>query len=437
MALATLRVTIGKSRMQLQHIKMTRAVNSKKEVVSINEVANGKSCSCYCIVCNSPLIARQGNERSWSFAHDSSYDIECKWSGETELHLRLKEYLLKQSFIEVPVGINFPRLEKIKIDETNEELRIESINRIPDITVNSNGELIHIEVAVSHFCDKEKIINYKESNINAIEFDFSSFKAAGDVITDEDISSYFSANTSSAKWLSVAPAGNIGQMIHDHERSLLHQLNEKHKQDITQRESKLRDLDYQILQKQQFLSVATQQFNDSDYKTRTLSDLDVEFKSQKASLQRQLEHIRREGIRRAEFDAKNTFNSEINTHLKALKDEFLTNNLTLIEEYKQQIEITKQELDSNTQLLLENKLELNTLKAESENIEKALALIEPKIRAVAQARKQLTRILPEFKMYFRKTGTPNPFDFDLENKLNVDIIDELYLKIMTNLSLKP
>ena len=81
--------------MRLEHIKMTRALNELDEIVGIQKVKNGKGCNCHCIVCNSPLIARQGKKRSWHFAHDTSQgEIDCAWSGETELHLRVKEYLL-------------------------------------------------------------------------------------------------------------------------------------------------------------------------------------------------------------------------------------------------------------------------------------------------------------------------------------------------------
>jgi hypothetical protein len=58
--------------------------------------------------------------------------------------------------------------------------------------------------------------------------------------------------------------------------------------------------------------------------------------------------------------------------------------------------------------------------------EKMLEELNSRIRIVAQARNQLTTILPEFKEFHRKTGTPNPFPADLDNKLNTTIIEELY-----------
>ena len=55
-----------------------------------------------------------------------------------------------------------------------------------------------------------------------IEFDFSNFVPTSEVITLEEVSDLF--ESSNAKWLSIAPAGFIGELCHAHERQSIKDL---------------------------------------------------------------------------------------------------------------------------------------------------------------------------------------------------------------------
>ncbi|MFT7009514.1 MAG: hypothetical protein ACJAXJ_004063 [Colwellia sp.] len=104
--------------MNLDHIKMTRTYDVN------NVIVRGKACDCHCIVCDTPLIARQGQKNIDHFAHDfSNREVDCKWSGETELHLRVKEYLSNVPNFLVPIGINNPTIESLRIDNVLLEMR--------------------------------------------------------------------------------------------------------------------------------------------------------------------------------------------------------------------------------------------------------------------------------------------------------------------------
>lgn len=55
------------------------------ELVSIYDVSNGLACDCVCPECGATLIARQGSNRTYHFAHYKSE--ECEKGIETALHL--------------------------------------------------------------------------------------------------------------------------------------------------------------------------------------------------------------------------------------------------------------------------------------------------------------------------------------------------------------
>jgi competence CoiA-like predicted nuclease len=108
----------------LDHIKMTRAYDVNNVIVDVKAVKRGKSFDCHCIVCDTPLIARQGEKNISTFAHDPAYgEVTCAWSGETELHLRVKEYLSNVPNLLVPIGINNPTIELLRIDNVLLEMR--------------------------------------------------------------------------------------------------------------------------------------------------------------------------------------------------------------------------------------------------------------------------------------------------------------------------
>lgn len=243
--------------MGLKHVKMTRAIDANGEVIDIESSKNGKSCNCRCIVCHSPLIARQGEKYSKHFAHDfSAGTVDCSWSGETELHLKVKEYFSKLSAFRVPIGIHDPIMEMITIDDVNIEMRHETTRRIPDVTILSGGEIIFVEIAVTHFCGKTKVNEYKSKNMNAIELDFSKFETKNDTISDKDIKNYFIKNDSMFKWLSVSPAGYLGAKIHAHERKALQKLNYDYnttQKKYSQGLNRLKSLDREVIKEKQKL----------------------------------------------------------------------------------------------------------------------------------------------------------------------------------------
>ncbi|MGN5043167.1 competence protein CoiA family protein [Aeromonas sp. 3P] len=51
-------------------VKMSRAFDASKGIVSIEDVPSGKACGCTCIDCNEPLVAKKGEVNRHHFAHE-------------------------------------------------------------------------------------------------------------------------------------------------------------------------------------------------------------------------------------------------------------------------------------------------------------------------------------------------------------------------------
>ena len=84
----------------------------------IGEVERGAACGCLCPECGSPLVAKQGNEKDWHFAHEGGQERpECE-AGATNMLRRLAvEYLRKQESIDLP-----PFRERVKVRSPLREL---------------------------------------------------------------------------------------------------------------------------------------------------------------------------------------------------------------------------------------------------------------------------------------------------------------------------
>lgn len=423
-------------KMELNHIKMTRAISEVGKLIAVEDASNGRSCNCSCIVCGSALIAKQGKKRSWHFAHAQN-EIDCSWSGETELHLRVKEFISKAPFITLPIGINYPALEEIKIDDTEVEIRLDPTRRVPDVTIYSEGERLYVEIAVSHFCDSIKKQELKKNNANAIEFDFSDFVPEGDVITDSEIEKHLSLCR--ATWLSVSPAGHIGSKVHDHERNSIRTLNEDFK---IKKRAKVRELDKVEELLTSLKKELTEVENTLKAKSPTAHDrkrLIAEYDLLEQNLANKVAKKESEILRTEHERAINQFNASFDSLKRDLEIKFREENMTLAlnidskkEEYKNLSNAVFQMQEQlNAQ---ENKVKkLRNASSHYVNlknrIDEASTSLDNKIRTIAQTRIQLNRILPEFEEFCRKTGAPWPFSRKINDELETDIISKLFNRL--------
>lgn len=165
-----------------KHSKLIYALKDGN-IVSIDDVPNGKECGCVCPACGDELIARKGQKRMHHFAHRSNED--CEYGYESSLHLAAKDILSRsEKMVIPPVYVEFPQSGKpkelismereISIDDVELEKRFDDI--IPDIVVYSGDKYFFIEIYVTHPIDDEKLKKLKEKNFPTIEIDLSKEK---------------------------------------------------------------------------------------------------------------------------------------------------------------------------------------------------------------------------------------------------------------------
>ena len=65
------------------------AIDSSGQTQFIGEVLRGASCGCFCAECKSPVVAKQGRDHAWHFAHEASQERPQCLPGSINLLRRL------------------------------------------------------------------------------------------------------------------------------------------------------------------------------------------------------------------------------------------------------------------------------------------------------------------------------------------------------------
>lgn len=149
------------------------------KLVHVSEVDTGIQCGCICPSCKSPLIAKKGDRKIHHFAHSNKTN-KCIHHYETDLHKWAKEQIMKESFLMVP-GHKFLDDEgSIKekspyiIEFSRVDLEKSHKNIRPDLTCyTESGDMIFVEIFVSHKVGERKAKRIAKKRIATIEIDFS------------------------------------------------------------------------------------------------------------------------------------------------------------------------------------------------------------------------------------------------------------------------
>lgn len=162
------------------------AMDKDGRIRSVEEVARGLSCECVCPTCGDKVIARQGEVREWHFAHVSG--AECENAAEGALHRAAKQLLLESGGMTIPeirvnasvtltdgrTGSGEAYRPESWIDFQQVEAEKSFGNIRPDILAVTGGEMLFVEVAVTHFVDDEKREKLSKLHIPTVEIDISS-----------------------------------------------------------------------------------------------------------------------------------------------------------------------------------------------------------------------------------------------------------------------
>ena len=158
-------------------------------MASPDEVPRGAACNCICPGCNKPVIARQGTEREWHFAHAKG--DACQEGYEVSVHELAKqiirqrcELLLPALDVSVSATDAFGQLleerehvlnsRRIHLDECwtgkqSGEATVDVIGRIRD-------REILVEITVFHRLMPEKLERLVSTGIASLQIDLAEFR---------------------------------------------------------------------------------------------------------------------------------------------------------------------------------------------------------------------------------------------------------------------
>ncbi|MBC6443166.1 MAG: peptidoglycan-binding protein [Rhodobacteraceae bacterium] len=171
--------------------------------VSVHDVKRGKGCGCVCAACGGSLVARQGEIRTWHFAHADSG--ACTAMGETHLHLAAKQLLQESLSLVLPdypgteygcrgaSGRNYltksilwspvhkdlreqahkPLIKgrEFTADRVETEVPLEGFRA--DIVFHKGGRRLLVEIRVTHETDETKRRKIKQTGLACVEIDLS------------------------------------------------------------------------------------------------------------------------------------------------------------------------------------------------------------------------------------------------------------------------
>jgi hypothetical protein len=150
----------------------------------VDDVANGKSCECFCLACGEALIARQGEIREHSFAHMSG--TQCSHALEAMLHGVAVELIGRRGHIRVPplrlqASANGPHgLLTGSVERPGKLVPIDAVALAhrppwsrPCVVVEAQGRELLIHFAMRRGASEAKREALRQTGRAAIEFDFS------------------------------------------------------------------------------------------------------------------------------------------------------------------------------------------------------------------------------------------------------------------------
>lgn len=159
----------------------TFAIHASGRLVSAAEVARGLACDCKCQLCDEALVAKQGDVRTWHFAHQSNAD--CTGGLETLLHQAAKQVLLEAREIHVPEvvigrairgedggmwhGVAVRPAGMLPYKEPQTEVGHGTVR--PDVQVMAEFGPVFVEIAVTNAVSGAKFARLLELKIPTLE----------------------------------------------------------------------------------------------------------------------------------------------------------------------------------------------------------------------------------------------------------------------------
>ena len=165
-------------------MRLARRV-SDDTMVDIEEIKGeglrGGSCECQCPDCGESLVAKFCKDKSDHFSHQSN--SLCDSTGMTSIHLTAQQIIADNKTCFLPrkstrykngpwISICEPK-QGVLFSSVKLEYMFSGIKRQADIVLYYNEMPLAVEIAVTHFCEPEKINQYRSEEIASIEINLS------------------------------------------------------------------------------------------------------------------------------------------------------------------------------------------------------------------------------------------------------------------------
>lgn len=177
------------------------------------DVPLGKACGCVCPACRAPIIAKHclASDRQAHFAHSGG--ANCSSGFETALHLAAKQLIAERAQLHFPaLSVDVYQVDAIGVEHRAAAemapagirplsavvLEQWMVNIRPDVIVDSDelGRVL-IEIAVTHFVDREKLDKIEQLGLAVLEIDLSNLREA----SFDSIAVYLFETPAHSKWL--------------------------------------------------------------------------------------------------------------------------------------------------------------------------------------------------------------------------------------------
>jgi hypothetical protein len=167
----------------------TRIADSN--LVSPDEVPRGAACNCLCPGCDRPVIARQGTEREWHFAHakggacQQGYEVSVHEIAKQMIRQR-RELLLPALDIEISATDSFGLRIKERMHVLNAKTvhldQCKTSQKRDEVTADVAGRVadreILVEITVFHRLMPEKRERLIATGISSLQIDLGEFKVS-------------------------------------------------------------------------------------------------------------------------------------------------------------------------------------------------------------------------------------------------------------------
>lgn len=156
------------------------ALDRRGRMVDAKAVPRGLACDCVCPQCKAPMIARQGDEKVWHFAHQSLSD--CRGAVETALHRFGKQIICDRRLIRLPGAsveiagyaerIMWP--SNWTYADAQQEVTMSDLR--PDVLLSNPFRTVAVEIFVAHRVPPAKVDRLRKLGLDTIEIDLSDIR---------------------------------------------------------------------------------------------------------------------------------------------------------------------------------------------------------------------------------------------------------------------